>query len=130
MWSVADYVTQDEYESGAPYPANVNVLIQRPGKGSLKVNLIADNGHWTVNGLTHLPESSTDPLELLRDTPENMYPGPPFQQLDEEVQNLTEAYLEARGINTNLAVFVPDFIDVREQKEYLAWLERVKSFVE
>lgn len=41
-----------------------------------------------------------------------------------------EQYLDERGINTNLAVFIPDYIDVKEQKEYLAWLGRVKGFVE
>ena len=32
--------------------------------------------------------------------------------------------------NTALAIFVPDYIDMKEQKEYVRWLENVKSFVE
>ena len=66
----------------------------------------------------------------MRNTPDNLYTGPPFQQLDEEVQGLLEQYLDVRGINTALALFIPDYIDVKEQKEYLGWLGRVKSFVE
>ena len=61
---------------------------------------------------------------------ENLYTGPPFGQLDEEVQGMLEQYLDARGINTALALFIPDYIDVKEQKEYLSWLGRVKKFVE
>lgn len=61
---------------------------------------------------------------------EKLYTGPPFQQLDEDVQSLFEQYLDARGINTALALFVPDYIDVKEQKEYTAWLSRVKEFVD
>jgi complement component 1 Q subcomponent-binding protein, mitochondrial len=121
---------QDEYDSQQAFPASVNVLIQRPQKGSLKVNLIAESGRWTVHGITHLTESTSKPIELLRDSPEVLYTGPPFQQLDEEVQSLVESYLENRGINTALALFIPDYIDVKEQKEYLGWLGRVKDFVE
>jgi len=68
--------------------------------------------------------------ELLGHAPESLYAGPPFQQLDEDVQNLLGAYLDARGINTALALFVPEYIDVKEQKEYMGWLGRVKEFVE
>lgn len=41
-----------------------------------------------------------------------------------------EQYLDVRGINTALALFVPEYIDVKEQREYLGWLGRVKEFVE
>jgi complement component 1 Q subcomponent-binding protein, mitochondrial len=67
---------------------------------------------------------------LLRSTHENLYTGPPFEQLDEELQSLMEQYLEKRGMDTSLAMFIPDYIDVKEQKEYLKWLGRMKEFVE
>ncbi|KAI6807850.1 hypothetical protein KC367_g6101 [Hortaea werneckii] len=130
---------EDEQEGGPAFPANVNVLVQRKGKGALKCNLIADNGIFTIQSVTHLPDSSLtstkSPAELLRDSAlipetENLYTGPPFQQLDEEVQSLMEAYLDVRGINTALALFVPEYIDVKEQREYLGWLGRVRGFVE
>ena len=123
---------QDEYDSQQAFPANVNVLIQRSGKGALRINLVTDNGRFTIHGVTHLPESSatSTPADLLKDTPSHLYTGPPFQQLDEEVQGMLETYLDVRGINTALAMFIPDYIDVKEQKEYLGWLRRVKEFVE
>ena len=84
--------------------------------------------------MSHLPDSKhTNALsasELLREVSETAYTGPPFQQLDEEVQSLMESYLDVRGVNTALALFVPEYIDVKEQREYLGWLGRVKSFVE
>ena len=43
---------------------------------------------------------------------------------------LLERYLDERGVNTALAIFVPDYIDMKEQKEYVRWLENVKGFVE
>jgi complement component 1 Q subcomponent-binding protein, mitochondrial len=58
-----------------------------------------------------------------------VYAGPPFGNLDEDLQVLLERYLDERGINTQLALFIPDYIDFKEQKEYMRWLENVKGFV-
>ena len=54
---------------------------------------------------------------------EGLYAGPEFGNLDEELQLLFERYLDERGINTALALFVPDYIEFKEQREYLKWLE-------
>ena len=59
----------------------------------------------------------------------NLQQGPPFSNLDEDLQILLEKYLEERGINTRLALFIPDYIDHKEQKEYIKWLNSVKNFV-
>lgn len=58
------------------------------------------------------------------------YGGPPWPQLDEEMQLLIERYLEERGINTALAMFIPDYAELKEQKEYINWLKNLKSFVD
>lgn len=58
------------------------------------------------------------------------YSGPPWQQLDEDLQLLMERYLEERGINTALAIFIPDYAEMKEQKEYISWLKNLKSFVD
>jgi complement component 1 Q subcomponent-binding protein len=121
---------QEDYDSQQAFPANVHVLIQRPDKGAIRVHLVTDNGRFNIQGVMHLPDSSSSPSELLRSSPSHLYTGPPFEQLDEEVQGMLEQYLDARGINTALALFIPDYIDVKEQKEYLGWLGRVKAFVE
>jgi len=52
----------------------------------------------------------------------HLYAGPPFGNLDEDLQLLLERYLDERGINTALALFVPDYVDFKEQREYLSWL--------
>jgi len=61
---------------------------------------------------------------------QDVYPGPPFGSLDEDLQILMERYLEDRGINQALALFVPDYLDMKEQKEYLSWLNNIKGFVD
>lgn len=60
----------------------------------------------------------------------DVYPGPPFGSLDEDLQVLMERFLEERGINETLAAFVPDYVDAKEQQEYLRWLKNVRAFVD
>ncbi|CAK4032318.1 Mitochondrial acidic MAM33 [Lecanosticta acicola] len=122
----------EEDEQSPAYPVSVEVLIQRPNKGALKFDLVASDGDFMVEKLVQLPQSgkTTDAAAILRSDHDSTYPGPPFAQLDEEVQGILESYLNARGITNHLAMFIPDYIDVKEQKEYLGWLKRVKDFVE
>ncbi|KAM0717676.1 hypothetical protein Q7P37_007528 [Cladosporium fusiforme] len=126
----------DEEDNSEPaFPANVNVLISRPSKknaGALRINLVSDSSNFTVNSVAHLPSADL-PEAQIADEPlpsEKMYSGPPFPQLDEDLQALLETYLNDRGVDTELAMFIPEYIDVKEQKEYLGWLKKVKDFVE
>lgn len=41
---------------------------------------------------------------------------------------MLERYLEERGINTALALWVPEYIDFKEQREYLDWLSSKLDF--
>lgn len=92
---------------------------------------MAVDGDIIIEQLSHVADpASKNTTEVLRQQSETAYAGPPFQQLDEEVQGIIESYLDARGINSALANFLPEYIDVKEQKEYLGWLNRVKEFVE
>lgn len=58
------------------------------------------------------------------------YPGPPFGSLDDDLKVMVERFLEERGVTQHLALFVPDYIDIKEQKEYTRWLSNVKGFVD
>ena len=102
--------------------------------GALRIHLIADSGEFAIQSVAHLPADkatdSSSPVDLIREPFDTCYSGPPFQQLDEDVQTMLESYLDARGINTALANIIPEYIDIKEQNEYLGWLGRVKEFVD
>jgi complement component 1 Q subcomponent-binding protein len=51
------------------------------------------------------------------------YPGPSFANLDEDLQALVETYVADRGVNEELASFVVEYIDWKEQREYITWLD-------
>ena len=55
-------------------------------------------------------------------TRRGLYTGPPFGNLDQDLQVMLERYLDERGVNTALALWIPEYIDFKEQKEYLTWL--------
>lgn len=118
-------------EDEPSFPARVNVTIEKPNQGALQIEAIAQDGMMVIENIfyhkdANLATAQTADADWER---RGVYAGPPFGNLDEDLQVLLERYLDERGINTSLALFIPDYIDYKEQKEYLSWLENVKNFV-
>jgi len=121
-----------EEEAPESFPARLNVVIEKAGKGALSVESVAQDGMIVVDNVYYYSDPAhayAKTAEKVRER-EDLYVGPPFGNLDEDLQVLLEKYLDERGINTALALFVPDYIDMKEQKEYLRWLSNTKSFIE
>lgn len=118
-------------DEDASFPARVNVVIEKSGKGALQVEAVAQDGQIVIDNVYYyvdaaMAEAKTAEVAHAR---QSKYVGPPFGNLDEELQVLLERYLDERGVNGALALFVPDYIDMKEQREYLRWLNSVKGFV-
>ncbi|KAL2137139.1 hypothetical protein VTI74DRAFT_8771 [Chaetomium olivicolor] len=125
----------EDLEAGsdeAAIPCRLNIVIEKPGQGALNVEALAQDGAIVVENLYYYKDPklahSTDAAAV--HAAQDTYPGPPFGSLDEDLQILIERYLEERGITHALALFVPDYMDVKEQKEYMAWLKNVKAFID
>jgi len=124
----------EDIEGGeeAAVPCRLNIVVEKPNKGALNVEALAQDGTIVVENLYYYSDPklahSTDAnaVHAAQDT----YPGPPFGSLDEDLQILMERYLEERGITQALAIFAPDYMDFKEQKEYMAWLKNVKGFID
>lgn len=121
---------QDLSEPG--FPANVQVHVTRPGKGGLTFSCIAEEGNLHITDVYYFPkadmaEAKTPEADLAR---RSLYTGPPFGNLDDSLQEIFEGYLEERGVNEQMAVFIPDYIDVKEQSEYIRWLDSKSCLVE
>lgn len=114
------------------FPARINIIVEKPSRGALAIETIAENGMIVVDNVyyyadaAHAYAKTTEAAHQRQD----MYIGPPYANLDEDLQVLLERYLDERGINQALALFVPDYIDVKEQREYLRWLQNVKGFID
>lgn len=123
---------EGELDEAAP-PCRLSIVVEKPGKtpGALNIDATAQDGAITVDNMFYyedgkLAHAASAEVAHARG---DVYPGPPFGNLDEDLQILMERYLEERGITQALAVFAPDYIDVKEQREYLRWLNNVKGFV-
>lgn len=125
---------EDELDDEAAAPINLSIIVEKPGKtaGALNIDAIAQHGNIVVENLFFYEDAKVAKIE----SPEyaqkraDVYPGPPFGSLDEDLQVLMERFLEERGITQALAVFVPDYVDAKEQREYIRWLNQVKGFVD
>ena len=127
----ADREELEDDESAAPgeeeepsFPARLNVMIEKAGKGTLQIETTAQDGEIAIDNVYYfkdaeLADAKTAELDWKR---RNLYEGPPFANLDEDLQVLLERYLDERGVNTALAMWVPEYIDFKEQREYLNWL--------
>lgn len=128
---------EGEGEEGAEdgetdYPVRVNVIITKPKSGALNFETVAHQGQLMVENVYYYKDATLAEGKTAEKAHErqSLYAGPPFHNLDEELGQLLERYLDERGVNTALALFVPDYVEMKEQKEYLRWLENVQSFVE
>ncbi|KAG6000150.1 hypothetical protein E4U21_005765 [Claviceps maximensis] len=125
--------SEEEHDDEAAPPINLSIIVEKPGKtaGALNIDATAQDGAIIVENMFFYEDANLAKI----DSPESAqkradaYPGPPFGSLDEDLQVLMERFLEERGVTQALAVFVPDYVDVKEQKEYLRWLNNVKTFV-
>ncbi|AEO59913.1 hypothetical protein MYCTH_2308582 [Thermothelomyces thermophilus ATCC 42464] len=130
-----DQEANEDLEAGsdeAAVPCRLNIVIEKPNKGALNVEALAQDGAIIVENLYYYSDPklahSTDPAAV--HAAQDTYPGPPFGSLDEDLQILMERYLEERGITQSLALFAPDYMDYKEQREYVAWLKNVKNFID
>jgi complement component 1 Q subcomponent-binding protein, mitochondrial len=122
--ALEDESGDDDLNQDPSFPARVNITIEKPGQGALQIETIAQDGEIVIENTYYfskaeLANAKTADLDWSK---RNLYVGPPFGNLDEELQVLLERYLEERGINTALALWIPEYIDLKEQREYLNWL--------
>lgn len=119
-----EFRNDNEVQGSGNFPATVRVHVTRKGKGALTISCIADGGEIVIEEVSAYtkPELADAKSAENEFAGRNLYTGPPFSQLDDSLQELFETYLDERGINTAMALFIPDYIDMKEQKEYVRWL--------
>lgn len=113
-------------------PVRLHIVVEKPGKGALVIHSMIQDSMVIIDGCLHYenPEHAYAKTSERLHERESIYAGPVFANLDEELQVLFERYLDERGINTALAIFISEYINMKEQKEYTKWLKNVKEFVE
>ncbi|KAF8591304.1 mitochondrial glycoprotein [Ramaria rubella] len=152
MFSIADIDTSSEQqildgadEDGNPdeasdeeaspsYPIRTAITITKPngGRGALSIDAMCQDGVFSLDSIAYYPDAKVG-TELTAEADwkrRGLYIGPQFDHLDVNVQEEFEKFLRERGISEGLALFIPEFAEHKEQKEYIKWLESVKAFVD
>ncbi|KAF9809963.1 hypothetical protein IEO21_07193 [Rhodonia placenta] len=148
MFSIADIQNEQEGEFDQPeegeeanpeegtlpsYPIRCSVSITKSGApGALTVDAMCQEGAFVVDNISFYTDAKVG-TELTAEADwkrRGLYIGPQFDTLDVAVQEEFERFLQERGINESLAMFIPEYAEYKEQKEYVSWLQHMKSFVE
>uniref|UniRef100_A0AAV1U7R3 Mitochondrial glyco protein n=1 Tax=Peronospora matthiolae TaxID=2874970 RepID=A0AAV1U7R3_9STRA len=95
--------------------------VTRDNKG-LQFDCVAGS-NLTVERVRYLSDFAKDAED------ETLYFGPDFIDLELDVQDKFYGYLAERKIDDELAQFISQFADLKEQREYLSFLEDAASFV-
>lgn len=61
--------------------------------------------------------------------PMQPFMGPEFCEMDKDLQKAVWEYLEERGVNDELALFLHDYMEVKHKHELVRWLKNVESCI-
>ncbi|KAI9348150.1 mitochondrial glycoprotein [Obelidium mucronatum] len=136
--ALADKAEFDESESGEneeEFSVNVTVLIEKKtgtvDHGALELLATVQDNSFFIDSVRFSP-SSTIMAEQSAEADwqrGGRYGGPVFQDLDEGLQDQFHQFLAERGFDEALAEFIPQYIDFKEQNEYVEWLAKVGQWV-
>ena len=87
---------------------------------------MCQEGAFIIENISFYPDTKLG-TELTADADwkrRGLYIGPAFEQLDPNVQEDFEKYLDERGVNESLALFVPDYAEFKEQRVRFPYLNQ------
>jgi complement component 1 Q subcomponent-binding protein, mitochondrial len=115
----------DEADVSPSFPAQLTISITKPGDKAIEIRGSAQDGAIEIDSVAYFPKASLLDAQNPKDAAEarSLYAGPTVSELDPELQEMLQHYLEERGIDEELANFLPEYVDYKEQNEYVKWLE-------
>jgi complement component 1 Q subcomponent-binding protein len=147
MFSIADIQAEEDPDFENPeeegegaedqavhaYPIRVSLsLTKENSPGALNVDTVCQDGQFMVDNISYYSDARLG-TELTAEADwkrRGLYIGPQFDTLDAGVQEEFEKFMQERGINESLALFIPEYSEYKEQQEYVKWLNNVKSFID
>ena len=120
-----DEMAAGEDAATPAYEVDLKITITKPSAGAVQISAAATDGIIAIVDVQFFPEAELANALTHEDERKQakVYKGPPFHNLDQDLQSLLEQYVDERGINQLVAGFVPDYVEYKEQREYVQWLE-------
>ena len=126
---------ESETEEPRQFPVDMTVLIEKSvdgvDAGGLEIAAQISEGSVFINNVSYNSSSSslTDISAEGDWKRRGAYGGPVFADLDELVQDQFHQMLAERGFDEQFTEFVPEYIEWKEEKEYINWLENTSSWL-
>ncbi|GAK67603.1 mitochondrial glyco protein [Moesziomyces antarcticus] len=122
----------EDDEEGPQFPVRISVTITKPSGGALMIDAFVVDGEVNTDNIAFYKDQKlATTIDAEADfARRGTYLGPQFDTLDENLQSQFETFLGERGIDANLALFIPNYAEYKEQREYCDWLSHVRNFVE
>jgi len=125
--------SENEEQNQPSYPIRCSISISKStGAGALTIDALCQEGAFIIDSISFYNDTKLG-TELTAESDwkrRGLYIGPQFDTLDIGVQEDFEKFLQERGINENLALFIPEYAGSKEQTEYIKWLDNVKKFID
>eukprot|EP01038_Epipyxis_sp_PR26KG_P007076 gene7076-9660_t len=107
-------------EEAEQFGIKFEISITKPDNNKLIFSSIATN-KFKIQNIQFLP-AGADPEDL------NVYGGPEYSELDEELKNGFFDFLAERNIDDDLSYFIVSHSQLKENEEYARWLQKVLHF--
>ena len=123
-----EHETDQSEDAGPSIPVDLQITISKSAQsqaGAMQIHAYTDDGLIKIRHISHYPSAQVATASTTEAAKEAaiLYTGPPFENLDSELCAILEQYIEERGVNVELAQFVPEYVDYKEQREYVQWLQ-------
>ncbi|SNX87942.1 probable Mrb1 - Mitochondrial p32 Family Protein [Melanopsichium pennsylvanicum] len=121
-----------EQSENPQFPVRISATITKPSGSALMLDAFVQDGEVNVDNIAYYKDQElATRIDAEADFQRRgVYLGPSFETLDDALQNQFQQYLVERGIDANLALFIPNYAEYKEQREYCTWLANVRDFVE
>ncbi|CAD6572729.1 MAG: Mitochondrial acidic protein mam33 [Tremellales sp. Tagirdzhanova-0007] len=117
--------------SATPFITCALLITKSATPGAMSIDLEAGEEGFEVTNVAMFEKAQGEMKGAEGDwARRSRYMGPQFEHLDSSVQEAFQAYLAERGVTEELAQFVLQYCEYKEQKDYMSWLQDAKGFVE
>ncbi|KIS65802.1 mitochondrial p32 family protein [Mycosarcoma maydis] len=113
------------------YPIRISATITKPAGGAIVMDGFVQDGDLNIDNIAYYKDKEmATRIDADADFQRRgFYLGPQFDTLDEAVQNQWYQFWAERGFDANMALFIPNYAEYKEQREYCDWLANMRDFI-
>ena len=121
----------EEEQEDESHQIPLQMIVTKPNHdGSLEISCTATDEGVFVDNVAYFPQRLVADETSQGDWERRgLYGGPKFENLDEELIENFQTFVEERGLDSELSEFIQEYLTFKEEEEYKEWLKNVKDFV-